>query len=455
MVEAAAWVDDDNSALLVDLYELTMAQAYWRERLTADAVFSLYVRDMPPQRNYLVACGLESVLRFLEGYRFTPESLHYLSSLDAFSDDFLRWLGELRFTGDVHAMPEGTPVFADEPILELVAPLPQAQLVETFVMNQIHLQTVLASKVARVVGAAAGRAVVEFGLRRIHGVDAGLKAARAAFIAGARATSNVLAGKLYRIPVTGTIAHSYIQAHDNELDAFRAFANLYPETVLLVDTYDTLGGVRKVVELARELGDRFRVRGVRLDSGDLSKLAFETRKLLDRAGLERVEIFASGGLDEHRIASLVARQVPIDGFGVGTRMGVSRDVPALDMAYKLVAFAGSGRLKLSRGKKILPGRKQVFRRFDDGVASGDTIARDGEPQPGRSLLRQVMRNGERTEAGREPLQQCRRWAQQQLAALPRRLFSLEPAEPPYPVRVSASLRRYQREVAAEFRPAAS
>ncbi|MGH7557147.1 MAG: nicotinate phosphoribosyltransferase, partial [Gemmatimonadota bacterium] len=295
------WVDDASAALLTDLYQLTMLQAYWQEGMEEEGVFSLFARRLPRSRNYLLACGLEDVLHYLESMRFTPEALDYLSTFDQFSPEFLKRLERFRFTGEVHAVPEGTPFFANEPILEVIAPITEGQLVETFIMNQVHLQTVLASKAARVVAAARGRAVVDFGLRRMHGTDAGMKAARAFHIAGTDATSNVLAGRVYGLRVTGTMAHSYIQAHDEEMDAFRAFARLYSETTLLVDTYDTLDGARKVVRLAREMGDAFTVRAIRLDSGDLVELATEARRLLDAAGLERVEIFASGGLDEHQV----------------------------------------------------------------------------------------------------------------------------------------------------------
>jgi nicotinate phosphoribosyltransferase len=440
-----------NPALLTDLYQLTMAQAYWRESLLEPAVFSLSVRRLPPRRNFLMACGLDDALRFLETLRFDDEALGFLDGLGGFRSDFLDWLGALRFTGDVRAVPEGTPVFADEPILEVRAPLPEAQVVETFLMNQLHLQTVLASKGARVVVAAGGRRVVDFGLRRMHGTDAGLKSARAFHIAGVAATSNVMAGQVYGIPVAGTMAHSYIQAHDSEDAAFRAFADLYPETVLLVDTYDTLAGVRRVVALADELGDAFRVRAIRLDSGDLARLATAARRILDAAGLERVEIFATGGLDEDRIAGLVAAGAPIDGFGVGTRMGVSADAPSLDMVYKLTEYAGSGRVKLSSGKAILPGPKQVFRVEEDGVAVHDVIARADETGPGRPLLRPVMRGGRRVEGG-APLDDARRHAALELGRLPARIQSLEPADPPYPVRVSDALAGLQHAIAVRMDP---
>src|SRR5918992_1460795 len=285
-------------ALLTDLYQLTMVQAYWREHLHDEAVFSLFVRRLPPRRNFLLACGLDDALGYLESYRFTATDLDYLAGRPEFQRPFIEWLAGFRFQGEVRAVPEGTPVFANEPILEVIAPLPQAQLMETLVLNQVHLQTMLASKAARVVLAARGRTVVDFGMRRMHGTDAALKGARAFYVAGVAATSNVLAGQVYGIPIAGTMAHSYIQVHHSELEAFRGFSAVYPETVLLVDTYDTLEGVRRVIRLAGELGDGFRVRAVRLDSGDLAALAFESRALLDQAGLQRVEIFASGGLDE-------------------------------------------------------------------------------------------------------------------------------------------------------------
>lgn len=441
------WVDDQNAALLTDLYQLTMLQAYHREGREAEAVFSLYFRTLPPRRNYALACGLDDALRYLERLRFDAASLDYLAGLGKFSDDFLRWLGELRFTGDVWAVPEGTPIFPEEPLLEVVAPLPQAQLVESYVMNQVHLQTVLASKAARVVSAAGGRPVIDFGMRRVHGTDAALKAARAGWVAGIAATSNVLAGKLYGLPVAGTMAHSYVQSHESELEAFRAFAALYPETVLLIDTYDTLEGVRKVIELARELGPEFRVSALRLDSGDLVALSKAARELLDQAGLERVTLFASGGLDEDRIAELLAAGAPFDGFGVGTRMGTSEDAPTLDVAYKLTTYAGEGRLKLSPGKRILPGRKQVFRRERDERFVGDVIARAEEKLAGRPLLKKVMSGGERTVVGRATLEQAREHAQRELAKLPEALRSLTPASAPYPVAVSAALLQLQTEVA--------
>jgi nicotinate phosphoribosyltransferase len=441
----SSWVDDENAALFTDLYELKMLQAYFEEGMEESATFDLFARRLPVERNYLVACGLEDVLRYLESLRFSEAALAYLARLGSFSTTFLDWLGRLKFTGDVFAVPEGTVVFADEPILEVVAPLPQAQLIETFVMNQIHLQTVLASKAARVVVAAEGREVVDFGLRRMHGADAGLKAARAFYVAGLTATSNVLAGKVYGIPVAGTMAHSYVQAHDDETEAFRAFARLYPNTVLLVDTYDALEGVKRVVGLARELGEAFRVSALRIDSGEIETLCRRARRILDDGGLGHVKLLASGSLDERSIADLVAHRAPIDGFGVGTRMGVSEDAPSLDMVFKLVEYAGRGRTKLSPDKTVLPGRKQIYRRQQSGEAVGDRIADADERLDGRPLLVPVMRGGRRLPSAEEGLARARERARGEIAALPPRCRRLEPAEPPYPVEVSASLRaKHQR-----------
>jgi nicotinate phosphoribosyltransferase len=426
-----------------------MLQAYFEEGLTAEAVFSLFARRLPMRRNFLLACGLDSVLDYLEALEFSDADIAYLDALGKFSARFLTWLRSLRFTGDIYAVPEGTPVFANEPILEVVAPLPQAQLIETLVMNQINLQTVLASKAHRVVTAAAGRPVIDFAPRRMHGMDAAVKAARAFYIAGVEATSNVLAGQRYGLPVAGTMAHSYIQAHRNEVEAFRAFTRLYPETVLLVDTYDTLAGVENVIALARELGERFRVSAIRLDSGDLAALARAARRRLDAAGLRQVRIIASGGLDEDSIAALFAAGAPIDGFGVGTSMGVSEDAPVLDLAYKLVEYAGRGRVKLSADKPVLPGRKQVFRFAEGGEDRWDVIGRAEEDLPGRPLLVPVMRQGRRVAGGDASLAAMRERAQAAVARLPAPVSALAPAEAPYRVEISPALERFHRHVKAQ------
>lgn len=434
------------AALFTDLYELAMLRAYVELGMSERAAFSLYVRRLPPSRNFLLACGMSELLNDIRAFRYDDAQLRYLASLGAFPDSFLDWLRRFRFTGDIHAMPEGTPFFADEPILEIVAPIAEAQVVETLVLNQIGLQTTLASKAARVVAAARGRKIVDFGARRAQGRDAATRGARAFYIAGVAATSNLEAGKAYDIPVAGTMAHSFVEACASEAQAFDAYARMFPDTTLLVDTYDTLEGVRRVVELARSLGAEFKVHAIRLDSGDLDSLARQARRLLDEARLGRVQIIASGGLDEQAIDRLTSAGAPIDAFGVGTDMAVSSDAPALDIAYKVTEYAGRGRMKLSSGKQSLPGRKQVFRQFHDGRAIGDVIARDGETLPGVPLLRPVMRDGEPLATAAAPLAQIRAQAREAIRALPAECRSLSPMATPYPVTISARLAEHEREV---------
>ncbi len=437
-------------ALFTDLYILTMLQAYVREGMAETAVFDFFIRRLPRRWNYVIACGIADVLHFVENAHFSEDALVYLSSLGHFSQEFLDYLAGFRFTGDIYALPEGSIAFPSEPLVEVVAPLPEAQLVETFLINQVHFQSLMASKAARVVRAAAGATVVDFGSRRAHGTDAAIKGARAFHIAGVAATSNVFAGRQYGLPVRGTMAHSYVQAHDDESEALRHFAALYPETVLLVDTYDTLAGVRKVVALAEEMGKDFAVRAIRLDSGDLGALAHAARRVLDDAGLHRVEIFASNSLEEYAIADLVRRGAPIDGYGVGTRMSVSSDAPTLDCAYKLVEYAGKGRMKLSAHKTSLPGRKQVYRQCERGAFARDVIALADEPSAGAPLLVPVMRNGARLPAGRDDVTAARERAHRHREFLPPRLHSLDEAQPPYEVALSEGLSALRDRLGAEL-----
>lgn len=438
------------SALFADLYEFTMLRAYFELKMDAQATFSLFVRKLPPQRAFLIAAGLSEALETIENLRFEPKQIDYLASLDLFSRPFLDWLAGFRFSGDIYAMREGTPFFENEPIMEVVAPIAEAQLIETLVLNQIGLQTVLASKAARVVSAARGRSVIDFGARRAQGVDAANKGARAFYIGGVESTSNVAAGDHYRLPVAGTMAHSFVEACASETDAFRSFSDVFPDTTLLVDTYDTIEGVKKVVALAEERGAGFKVRAVRIDSGDLDMLSREARRILDEAGLSGVQIVASGGLDETRIDELTSRGAPIDAFGVGTDMAVSSDAPALDIAYKLTEYAGEGRMKLSAGKRSLPGRKQVFREFRDGAAVGDVIARHDETLPGAPLLEPFMLSGRRVSEPSRDLQRIRAYAKAQLAALPPHLRTLRPPEPRYEVAISDELARYERATLARL-----
>lgn len=446
--DMSSWVNDANAALLTDLYELTMLQSYFDEAMNGISVFDLFVRRLPSKRNYLITCGLEHVLDYLESLSFSSDAIEYLRLIERFSEPFLNSLHDFRFTGDVYAVAEGTPVFAGEPLIEVVAPLPEAQVVETFLMNQIQIATLAASKAARVVYAARGRPVMDFGLRRIHGVDAGLKAARAFHIAGIAGTSNVLAGRMYGIPVSGTVAHSYIQAFDDELEAFRRFVRSYPDAILLVDTYDTIRGVQHVIQLAAEMGPAFRVRGIRLDSGNLRHLAQEARRLLDGAGLRQVQIFASSSLDEYAIDDLLQKGAPIDGFGVGARMGTSEDVPYLDTAYKLAEYAGHPRMKLSEGKSTLPGRKQIFREKRQGKSSGDVIALADETLGGELLLVKVMENGRRLQ--HERLDELRARCRSEVLALPEEVKSLSAIQSPYSVELGSQLMLARSELVAQL-----
>ncbi|HXZ67656.1 MAG TPA: nicotinate phosphoribosyltransferase [Alphaproteobacteria bacterium] len=435
-------------ALFADLYEFRMACSYQALGMNQSAVFSLFVRKLPQTRNYLLACGLHPFIDMLERLSFTGPDLEYLASLSEFPQSFLDWLANFKFSGDVYALPEGTPFFANEPILEIRAPIAEAQLLETLTMNQIGLSTLLASKAARVVSAASNRPVVDFGSRRAQGFDAALSGARAFFIAGVSATSNVEAAARFGLVPAGTMAHSYIEAFESETEAFESFLKTYPETILLVDTYDTIEGVRRVIDIAQKLGPNFKARGIRLDSGDLGKLAEQARAMLDQAGLTSVEIFASGGLDEHKIEALLKGGAPIDAFGVGTDLSVSGDSPSLDIAYKITEYTGIGRMKFSAGKATLPGAKQVFRTYREGKAASDVIAGAGEDLEGKPLLECVMRNGQRTKPA-SGLAEIRSHAQAEIASLPEHLVALEPAGMPYPVSISRAL--YDDEIACRAR----
>lgn len=433
--------------LLTDLYQLTMLQAYFDRGMDRPASFELFVRKLPARRNFLVAAGLEQVLQFLEQLRFAPEEIEWLARTGRFSDALLNFLGGLRFQGDVWAMPEGTIFFPDEPILRVTAPMCQAQLVESRVINLLHYQTVVASKAVRCVLAAPGRLLVDFGLRRSHGGEAGLLSARASYVAGFSGTATVQAGMDFDIPLYGTMAHSYVQAFDDEAAAFEHFARSQPgNTTLLIDTYDTEAAARTVVRVAAALvADGIGVRAVRIDSGDLDGHVRRVRAILDAGGLRQVGIFASGNLDEDRLRALHAAGAPIDGFGVGTRMNTAADAPFLDCAYKLTEYDGVARRKRSEGKATWPGRKQVLRRAGtSGVAQGDVLALQDEQVAGEPLLQQVMAGGLRT-APAPSLAASRERLRQQLAALPALLRELDPA-PAYPVQVSAGLETLTRAV---------
>jgi nicotinate phosphoribosyltransferase len=431
---------DNTSPLLTDLYQLNMAQAYLDHGHTSTAVFEFFVRKLPGRRSFLVAAGLEHTLDFLEGFRFSAEDLDWLNATGRFDREFVEQLSNLRFTGDVHAMPEGTVFFANEPILRVTAPLPEAQLAETRLINILHFQSLIASKAARMMLAAPGKLLVDFGLRRAHGAEAGLMAARASYIVGFAGTATMLAEKLYGIPTFGTMAHSFIQACDDESQAFEDFARSRPKNLtILIDTYDTEAAARKVVALAPRLkADGITIGSVRLDSGDLIALSTSVRHILDAGGLADVRIFASGGLDEDSIADMLHAGAPIDGFGIGTSLTTSSDVPALDCVYKLQEYAGLGRRKHSAGKATWPGRKQVWRQYGpDGRMASDILSVEADRQPGEPLVAQVMKAGRRIRPS-PSLAEIRTRAARELERLPEALRRLDPGVP-YPVKVADAL----------------
>jgi nicotinate phosphoribosyltransferase len=429
------------SGLATDLYQLTMAAAYRARGLNPRATFELFVRRLPRNRSFLLAAGLEQALRYLEELRFEPDEIEWLRGLPVFRDVDLAFLSDFRFTGDVDAIPEGTAVFENEPLLRVSAPLIEAQIAETYLLSTVNFQTLIASKAARGVLAARGRPIFEFGFRRAHGPGAAMLGARAAMIAGCAGTSNVLAGRALGVPVLGTMAHSWVMAHDDEARAFEDFARTFPgQAVLLVDTYDTLEGVRKAARIPG-------VTAVRLDSGDLGALARESRRILDEAGARDIKIVASGDLNEYKIHSLLAGGAPIDAFGVGTELATSVDAPALGGVYKLVEMEAGGRkvgrAKASAEKATYPLGKQVFRTFSEGRYRADTIGAMDEPLPGEKLLVPAMRNGRAL--GRPALAEIRELAGRELARLPGEVARLDdPAR--YPVRFSDVLERARRDV---------
>ncbi len=445
-------LDRTEVPLLVDLYELTMAASYFALGFNQSATFSLSVRRLPPRRGFLVAAGLERLLEVVEEFRFDQAAVDYLDSLGVFKADFLHYLSELRFTGDVSALPEGTIFFANEPLVEVTAPLIEAQILETIAMNQIGVASLIASKAARSTIAARGRRLIDFGMRRSQGADAALVAARSSYLAGFTGSSNVLAGRRYGIPLYGTMAHSYIMAHENERAAFDHYVALFPKlSTLLVDTYDTVRGVENAAQVALDLKQQgFKLQAVRLDSGNLADLAIASRRILDRNGLQDVSIFASGNLDEYRIADLVRAGAPIDAFGVGTEMTVSGDAPSLDIAYKLVEYAGTPRIKTSTNKVTLPGRKQIYRALNGSGGfyadiisladeSGSAVSREFRPEPSSadSLMEKSISAGHRV-GPRPTLNESRDRLLTALNKLEGRYKDLEQPQT-YPVKLSTAL----------------
>jgi len=429
-----------HSVLLTDLYQLSMLQTYVEHGMEEPAVFEFFARKLPPGRQFLLAAGLEQVLDYLASLRFEAWELDWLKQSGKFSASFIEYLAHLRFEGDVDAMPEGTVFFPNEPVLRVVAPLPQAQLVETRLINLLHFQTVIASKAARLVLLAGTRPLIDFGLRRAHGAEAGLLAARASYLAGFAGTATVLASARFGVPAYGTMAHAFIQAHADETEAFERFAQSHPDNViLLLDTYDTEAAAEKVVALAPRLAQRgIAVQGVRLDSGDLADHARKVRAILDRGGLARARIVASGNIDETVLRRLVEAKAPIDIIAVGTHVTTSADAPYMDCAYKLQEYAGRPCRKRSEGKATWPGRKQVYRQHGpDGRMAGDVITLENDPQEGTALLTPVMQAGKRLTPPR-PLADIRAAVAAELARLPEPLRTLQDGAS-YPVHISRAL----------------
>jgi len=437
----------ENLTLLTDLYQLTMAQSYFREQQLEEATFSLFIRSYPPNRGYFVAAGLRQVLDYLERFSFDNAALDYLAAQRIFTDDFLHYLSGLKFTGEVWAISEGRLFFKDEPVIEVTAPVIQSQIAETFIINQVHLQSMIATKASRCVHAASGRPVVDFALRRTHGTDAGMKVARASYLAGFAGTSNVMAGHTYGVPIVGTMAHSFVMSFEREIDAFRAYAASFPRgTILLIDTYDTLAGARNAATVGKEMAERGdNLIGVRIDSGDLPAQARAVRQILDDAGLRQAKILGSGGLDEYDLVDFSATQAPFDSYGVGTKMGTSADAPWTDMSYKMVEYAGRPVQKLSAEKISWPGKKQVFRRWDDQQQRlGDILGLRGEIfADSEPLLEKVMENGRPLKS--PTLASSREKFLEEFHRLDDAVKAVrDPAA--YPLEYSDSLRKLQRQV---------
>jgi nicotinate phosphoribosyltransferase len=444
------FVDKQNMILLTDLYELSMCASYFDSGKQKEiATFDLFIRKLPPNRSYYIFAGLEQILHFLEQIHFSEKQLKFLQKI-GFKEEFLNYLQNFIFSGNVNSVPEGTIVFPDEPLIRVTAPIIEAQMVETFLLNSINLQTMIATKASRIVEAAKGRPVIDFGLRRCQGTDAGMKAARSSFIAGFLGTSNVLAGWKYGIPIFGTMAHSFVQSFNKEIDAFRTFYKTFPDkSTFLVDTYDTIEGVKKAVIVAKEMEKLgYKLRGIRLDSGDLNKLSKKSRTILDENGLSYVEIFVSGDLDEYKISKFVVDNAPIDSFGVGTRMVTSVDRPYVDVVYKLSEIMKDEKatpvLKLSEGKSTLPGRKDTFRQIDEnGHYVKDIIGLEDEKFEG-ALLNPVMVDG-KIKYDLPTLKAIQANTIQNLSNLPEKYKKLESAQK-YPVEISDELENLLKKI---------
>lgn len=450
------YVAEDDLNMLTDMYELAMSASYFDNKKMEQATFDLFIRGLPPNRSYFLFAGLEQVLLFLEKMKFTKEHIEFLKE-EGFKDEFLDYLKTYKFTGTVWAVPEGSIAFPNEPMIRVTAPIIEAQLIETFLLNTVNLQTMIATKASRVTTAAKGKRVIEFGLRREHGIDAGMKVARSSYIAGCDGTSNVLAGMLYGIPIFGTMAHSFVMSFGSELDSFRAFTKTFPDNAtLLIDTYDNISGAQNAVLVAKELEQRgFKLGAIRLDSGDLIEISKKVRGILDKKGLEYVKIFASGNLDEYTIEKLLKNGAKIDAFGVGTRMGTSEDKPYVNVVYKLCEKMNEKGefnpiMKLSEGKVTLPGRKQVFRFKDtEGYLVKDVIALDEEETDGDPLLVKVMENGKIVQ-NLPSLKEIKATAMENLSQLPEKYKKIKGA-PKYPILQSIGLKKLTEDLIEQLK----
>lgn len=446
-----------NLSLLMDLYELTMAECYFHCKKDTLATFDLFVRDLPVNRSYLVAAGLEDILNYIRTLDFSEEDINYLKNQKTFSTDFLKYLTNFKFRGDIWAMPEGTVFFANEPVIRVTASIIEAQIIESFLLNTINLQTMIASKAARVILATKGKGVYDFSLRRTHGSDAAIKVARSSYIAGFNGTSNVLAGKLYKIPIVGTMAHSFVMSFKQEVDSFLAYSHTFPDrTTLLVDTYNTKKGIENAIDIGMYLkAKNHRLKGIRLDSGDIASLSKLARKMLDKAGLNYVKIFASGNLDEFKIKEILNRSSSVDNFGVGTNMGTSLDAPSLDVIYKISEVTNEDgkflpTMKLSKGKVTYPGRKQVFRIQDKyGRFIKDILGLEKERINGRPLLIKVVERG-RIAYKSPSLEKIRIFTKNNLARFPDGLKDVYPAYK-YAVIISPQLKKLRRTLAYQLK----
>jgi len=442
---------------LLDLYELTMSQSYFVYKRKTCATFDLFVRELPKNRSYLIACGLEDILNYLKELKFTKEDLAYLDKKGLFSKDFLNYLSKFQFKADVWAMPEGTVFFANEPVIRVTGSIIEAQIIESFLLNAINLETMIASKASRVVQAANNRRIFDFALRRTHGTDAAIKVARSSFAAGFNGTSNCLAGKLYNIPIAGTMAHSFVMSFKHEIDSFLAYSTTFPEkTILLVDTYDTRKGIESAITVGLYLKEKgYKLQGIRLDSGDIVYLSKLARKMLDNAGLKYVKIFASGNLDEFKIRNLLKKGACIDSFGVGTNMGTSIDAPNLDCIYKISEVTDEDgkflpTMKLSKGKVTYPGRKQIFRIKDKkGKFVKDILGLEEEKIKGTPLLKKVVSCGNIIYK-KPPLDEIREFSEKNLSGFPQELKEVS-SKYKYPVIISPGLKKLRQSLSRQLK----